>query len=754
MLVKSKLTGQQYMFPDDMDQGQISQAIRQAEADQEVPDYSPMGRRVPLREYLQGLGESAQAFGRQATSAMLGLPGEIESLVRLREPQQVSRLLSGQPLESTLPQTDDVRPYVDKVADSLVGEQTSEVIGEGGKEAFEFMGDVLAPLGIQPTKQAIDLARKAPIGLLNMMAEAPQGLSAQRGMFVGPKSLLFNQDAADLAKNLESKDASDVEIWSETGELGAPMHKSPEGVYLQEISDAEGGFVTSDMALMSDNIGANSFELDGKFYSASPSMKLGDVLNHPSLFDHYPELRDMPIYVAEGNAPFGGMVQKGKIYINDLLVQPEYYDELYKTLLHETQHAIRGSEKALGSGGSPASASRFQMGLTGLIDDKAEDIDLVNQMPDLIRSRDRVELSKKIDELDRLKGYRRSYYSNGNNLTGKEKHIINSGRFLVGDNRERQIRAEILGGVKRKNRNDALDKYIDAIEAEAGIQDSPELEYVQSVRDEYKNATRKLERDSKEISEIYDLPETQRELNRLRAAQREIDFRYPSNSSGENEPLYRALADEVRANITGSSSGMSLMDRIAMPAQLRDDYKNAQLVISGPERYSEFLKMGDRPSRREVFPIIGEKPEPQASMSTGILDEIDTSYRGSHTAPYRDDEGYHSSLDDLTSMYGDDIYTGNALRYFGEGRDYDKKAIDIIQRMAGDPDAEVTIYRALPIGQNEINPRDWVTTTREYALDHIGDDEGYHIVSKKVKASDVFSEGNSIHEFGYDPLEQ
>lgn len=186
MLVKSKLTGQQYMFPDDMDQGQIAQAIRQAEADQEVPDYSPMGRRVPLREYLQGLGESAQAFGRQATSAMLGLPGEIESLVRLQNPLQAGRFASGQPLESTLPQTDDIRPFVDKIADDLIGEQTSKVIGEGGREAFEFMGDVMAPLGIQPTKQAIDLARKAPVGLLNMMAEAPQGPRSQLGMIAPP----------------------------------------------------------------------------------------------------------------------------------------------------------------------------------------------------------------------------------------------------------------------------------------------------------------------------------------------------------------------------------------------------------------------------------------------------------------------------------------------------------------------------------------------------------------------------------------
>jgi hypothetical protein len=667
------------------------------------------------------------------------------------------------PVASASPTTPTLRDrFGTTVREGLESVGFSRSGARGASEGFQNISDFIPMTAASYAGDSFgrEMAEDDYFGAAGSLAEGALEVNpvtkavGDAAMFIGAKSKLFNQEAADLAKDLEAKGASDIEIWNKTGELGAPMHKSPEGVYLQEIPDDQGGFVTSDMALMSDNIGANSFQLDGKFYSASPSMKLGDVLEHPSLFDHYPELKDMQIYVAEGNAPFGGMVQDGKMYVNDLLVEPEYYDDLYKTILHETQHAVSGSEKALGSGGSPAGASRFQMGLLGRIEDREEDLELLKSMPDVKRSEERIELSTKLDEIDRLSDYRRSYYSNGNNLTGKEKHIINAGRVLVGDSRERQIRAEILGGVKRKDRNNALDEYMKAIEQEAAVQNSPELEYVQQVREQYKNPTSRLRTESKKVKESYDMPWFERDIRNLREGKRQIDFRYPNDGTGSNKPLYKALADEVRANITGNSAYMSLMDRIGMPAQLRDDYRDAQLVVNYPERYSEFVKMGDKPSRREVYPLIGQKPESQASMSTGLLDEIDTSYRGSHTAPYRDDEGYNPSLDDVSSMYGDDIYTGNALRYFGEGRDYDKKAIDIIQRMRGNPDAEITIYRALPIGQNEINPRDWVTTTREYALDHIGDDEGYHIVSKKVKASDVFTEGNSIHEFGYDPLEK
>ena len=82
---------------------------------------------------------------------------------------------------------------------------------------------------------------------------------------------------------------------------------------------------------------------------------------------------------------------------------------------------------------------------------------------------------------------------------------------------------------------------------------------------------------------------------------------------------------------------------------------------------------------------------------------------------------------------------------------YDKKAINIIQSMRGKPNKAVTIYRAVPDSVNEINPGDWVATTREYALDHLGDEKNWHILTKKVKAKDIATDGNSIHEWGYDP---
>lgn len=129
-------------------------------------------------------------------------------------------------------------------------------------------------------------------------------------------------------------------------------------------------------------------------------------------------------------------------------------------------------------------------------------------------------------------------------------------------------------------------------------------------------------------------------------------------------------------------------------------------------------------------------------------EEADT-YKMQHTAPTLAD---NPSALDLSDSFPD-IYTGNALRYYGTGSDYDAKAITAIHKMKDNPNAEVTIYRAVPEDVADINASDWVTTTKEYALDHIGDEQGWHIISKKVKPSELANDGNSIHEFGYNPVE-
>ncbi|MCE2742317.1 MAG: hypothetical protein LW701_01875 [Fluviicola sp.] len=161
----------------------------------------------------------------------------------------------------------------------------------------------------------------------------------------------------------------------------------------------------------------------------------------------------------------------------------------------------------------------------------------------------------------------------------------------------------------------------------------------------------------------------------------------------------------------------------------------------------------------------------------------------------------------MTNSFGEDIYTSNAARYFGTGDPNDQLAVSIIQSLKDKPNATVTIYRSIPriltisekidelekhkafilkygklpngVGnwqnssqyydfiydelkrlketpkQDEklsvINDGDWVTTVRQYAVDHgkahLGNN--FKILSKKVKAKNIYGNGDSIMEFGY-----
>lgn len=186
------------------------------------------------------------------------------------------------------------------------------------------------------------------------------------------------------------------------------------------------------------------------------------------------------------------------------------------------------------------------------------------------------------------------------------------------------------------------------------------------------------------------------------------------------------------------------------------DPKSGDVIIENSAEQTDnlaredVLRMADdtiSPEQRKIDFDIRKKEGAEARLREAELQE---GYKMQHTAPMRED---NPSGSDVTSVFDKDIYTGNALRYFGTGSSYDNKAIKIIQGMKGKPEKAVTIYRSVPKSVKSINSSDWVTTTREYAKQHMEGEEGWHILSKKVKAKDIATDGNSIHEFGYDPAQ-
>jgi uncharacterized protein YidB (DUF937 family) len=136
-----------------------------------------------------------------------------------------------------------------------------------------------------------------------------------------------------------------------------------------------------------------------------------------------------------------------------------------------------------------------------------------------------------------------------------------------------------------------------------------------------------------------------------------------------------------------------------------------------------------------------------SSDTDNILYQQD--YTGWHKAPKKEGK---NSLDDMSDVFPDDLYSANGLRYYADGGTdsvADKESYKVIVAAKGQPDKLITVYRAVPKGVSKINNGDWVTLSPTYAKTH-GDshiDGEYVVLSTKVKASDLFNEG-SINEFG------
>lgn len=134
-------------------------------------------------------------------------------------------------------------------------------------------------------------------------------------------------------------------------------------------------------------------------------------------------------------------------------------------------------------------------------------------------------------------------------------------------------------------------------------------------------------------------------------------------------------------------------------------------------------------------------------------------YKGQHQAP--DAEG-GSPMHDVTKngTYPKDFYDHVGFKYYSyQGGKHDSTVHYIVTSKKGHPNHLVTVYRAIPKHvkgkEAKINKGDWVTPHPAYAHEHgkahLGGKGTYRVVKSVVHARDLHTDGNSIHEWGYDP---
>lgn len=193
-------------------------------------------------------------------------------------------------------------------------------------------------------------------------------------------------------------------------------------------------------------------------------------------------------------------------------------------------------------------------------------------------------------------------------------------------------------------------------------------------------------------------------------------------SATDNTGAFSKENDDIRFSRKGNS------DLDQRYIELAERYRDGDLTVE-----PELRNMVSQQAKEKGF----DKPD----------------YRMDHSAPNGSDE-ISQSIDNLKGLYPDDLYSNKGYQYYGSGYDsMDRKAWEVLKRVKGNPDAKVTIYRAYPKGTGgTITNGDWVTIVRDYAVEH-GEanlDGDYQIVSKDVKAKEIFTNADSLLEQGYD----
>lgn len=138
----------------------------------------------------------------------------------------------------------------------------------------------------------------------------------------------------------------------------------------------------------------------------------------------------------------------------------------------------------------------------------------------------------------------------------------------------------------------------------------------------------------------------------------------------------------------------------------------------------------------------------------------DVGYRGQYQPP---DPEYGAPMNAPDSMMPDLL--AHPEWYSTGYDDVDRESMAAIYHASSGPETKVWVYRAVPAGVTEINPGDWVTPSRTYAQIHAEGNLGQvmdpdtgemvpvpsTILRKRVKAGDLYFDGNSMAEWGWQP---
>ena len=218
----------------------------------------------------------------------------------------------------------------------------------------------------------------------------------------------------------------------------------------------------------------------------------------------------------------------------------------------------------------------------------------------------------------------------------------------------------------------------------------------------------------------------------------------------------------------GGSQWLSVPSDISIPelvnnvkiknydTNIEDTYTGADIQFSLKEIDKEYLDLAKDPEKNEarLRELVNE-----AATRAGYTD--DTSWRMGHTAPNSRDDVSLDKLKESGLIPNDFWEHPEWYTYSAEEREsyYKvKKAIEIQEKRDAEGitrPAMMWVYRAVDKTKNRredyFRNGDWVTPSYDYAVQEGKQNpEGYRIIKHSVSIKDLYWDGNSIAELGYD----
>jgi hypothetical protein len=127
-------------------------------------------------------------------------------------------------------------------------------------------------------------------------------------------------------------------------------------------------------------------------------------------------------------------------------------------------------------------------------------------------------------------------------------------------------------------------------------------------------------------------------------------------------------------------------------------------------------------------------------------------YRMQHSAPDRESYNAAGLMD--SGIVPDDYWTHPQYYQYDADEKFSFYTIKLaIERYKETGKSRLWVYRSVPknIKEGEIRNGDWISPSRDYAeIEGKGIPGGYRIIAERVNLADLWWDGNSINEFGYD----